>query len=158
MNVQNNAAYDFDRFAPQQKPKSNVVQMPAQPPARQPHRKTALRPILRRAALCVICFALFGALIYNQMTINELNTSIQKQSAALNRSENEYIQLEMAAQSRMTLEEVERYAVDVLGMQKLQNNQIQYVRTNDQDKVEVADTADQSVWDRIRDWISGIFS
>ena len=64
----------------------------------------------------------------------------------------------MAAQSRMTLEEVERYAVDVLGMQKLQNNQIQYVRTNDQDKVEVADTADQSVWDRIRDWISGIFS
>ena len=158
MNTQNNAAYDFDRFAPQQSPKSNVVQMPAQPPAHRPHQKTALRPVLRRVALCAVCFVLFGALIYNQMTINELNTTIQTKSAALDRSENEYIQLEMAAQSRMTLDEVERYAVDVLGMQKLQNNQIQYVRTNDQDKVEIADEPDQSIWARIQSWISRIFS
>lgn len=158
MSIQNNTAYDFDRFSPQQdsKKKNNVVQMPV--PRPQPHKKMALGPILRRAAVCAICFGMFGGLIYNQMTINELNTTIQKQSASLNRSQNEYIQLEMAAQARMTTEEVERYAVDVLGMQKLQNNQIEYIRMNDQDKIEIADSGNQSLWEKIQNWFLGIFS
>ena len=153
-----NTAYDFDRFMPQTKPQTppndNVVRLPVKKQKQKPQRGRMVRVV----AICAVCFMLFGAVIYNEMTINELNTGIQSASTKLDHSQNEYIQLQMAAQSRITLDEVEKYAVNVLGMQKLQNSQIEYIRMNDQDKVEAAPAADPGLWGQIRAWFSRIFS
>lgn len=159
MSRNSSVAYDFDRFSPQkQEQKNNVVQLPVERRQAKKQSSGAAARFLRNAAVCAVCFVMFGSLIYNEMTINELNTNIQKSSAQLERAKSEYIQLEMAAASRMTLEEIERYAIDVLGMQKLQNHQITYIRMSDKDKIEVLAKNDLSVWGEIKAWFDALFT
>ena len=130
MSRNSNVAYDFDRFSlHKQEQQNNVVQLPVERQQPKKQNSGAVLHFLRNVAICAVCFVMFGSLIYNEMTINELNTNIQKSSAQLERVKSEFIQLEMAAASRMTLEEIERYAVDVLGMQKLQNHQVSFQTT-----------------------------
>ena len=159
MSNYSNAAYDFDRFGGENtKEESNVVPLPVDHPDRaQNHGKLTVKTVVKWTALFTIALVMFGSVIYNQLTLNELNTDIQKVSAQLERSKSEYIQLEMAAASRMTMEEVEVYAVDVLGMQKMQNNQLIYIRTNDDDKVIAYDTGSDTIWGQVKNWLEDVF-
>ena len=157
MSRNGNAAYDFDRFSPQeQQNTAKVIPLPVEHREPQPQRQSPLK-FLKYLLICAVCVGMFGSLVYNELTLNELNTNIQKTTLMLERAQSEYVQLEMAAASRLTLEEIERYAVDVLGMQKLQNNQLQYIRMSDRDKIEVLTTQEPSWWDHITEWVSGLF-
>jgi hypothetical protein len=100
-----------------------------------------------------------GSLIYNQLQLNELNTSLQTVNKQLSNAKSEQVQLQMAAESKVSMQKVENYATSVLGMQKLNANQIEYVRLSEGDKVEVVASASaEPVWQKIADWFSGIFS
>ena len=156
-----NAAYEFDRFGGEHEEmkENNVVKLPVTPQAQVlNHGKISAKTVVKWAATFSVAFVLFGSTLYNQMTLNELNNNIRTATTQLERSRSEYIQLEMAAASRLTMEEVERYAVDVLGMQKMQNNQLLYIRTNEDDKIIAHDDSSDTVWGKIRDWFTDLFS
>ena len=115
--------------------------------------------MLRGIAAAAICFVLMSSLIYSQLQLNELNTSLQKVNKQLSNAKSEYIQLQMAAESKISLESVEEYATNVLGMQKLTSDQIEYIRINEGDRVEVSgQSSSASIWQKIADWFTGIFS
>ncbi len=155
-----NAAYEFDRFGGEYEMKeNNVVKMPvASQEQKLNHEKIPPKTVVKWTATFLAAFVLFSSTLYNELTINELNNNIRTANTQLDRSRSEYIQLEMAAASRMTLEEVERYAVDVLGMQKMQTNQLLYIRTNEDDKIIAHDDSSDSVWGKIQSWFSDLFS
>jgi len=162
VNTNGNAAYDFERFAakelrPQEKPQAKIIRLPQKKQSNRP--KLTIGHILRGIAVFAVCFALMGSLIYNQLQLNELNTSLQTVNKQLSNAKSEQVQLQMAAESKVSMQKVENYATSVLGMQKLNANQIEYVRLSEGDKVEVVASASaEPVWQKIADWFSGIFS
>ncbi|MBQ9083929.1 MAG: hypothetical protein IJY28_10635 [Clostridia bacterium] len=154
-----NAAYEFDRFGGvNEGAKNNVVQMPEHSGRARNHGKITAKSVVKWTATFSAAMVLFGSVLFNQLQLNELNNNIRTTTTQLERSRSEYIQLEMAAASRLTLEEVERYAVDVLGMQKMQNNQLLYIRTNEDDKIIAYDDSADGVWGKIQSWFSELFS
>lgn len=159
MSNYSSAAYDFDRFGgeKQEHNENNVVHLPVEH-VYQNNNQVSVRTVTKWLAVFAVSFVLFGSLIFNQLTLNELNTEIRSLNTQLERSRSEYIQLEMAAASRMTLEDVEEYAVNVLGMQKMQNNQLVYIRTNDEDKIVAYDRSGDTFWGKAEAWLSELFS
>ncbi len=154
-----NAAYEFDRFGgADESVKNNVVQMTEHSGRIKNHGKISAKNVVKWAATFSVALVMFGSTLFNQLQLNELNNNIRTATTQLERSRSEYIQLEMAAASRLTLEEVERYAVDVLGMQKMQNNQLLYIRTNEDDKIIAYDDSADTVWGKIQSWFSELFS
>lgn len=162
MYTNGNAAYDFERFAAkenrqQENEKAKIIKLPQKNKDSRP--KMTIGRLVRGVAAVAVCFALAGALIGNQLQLNELNTSLQSVNKQLSNAESEYIQLQMAAEARVSLQDVEEYAEGVLGMQKLSSDQIEYVRLNEGDRVEVSgQSASTSLWQKIADWFTGIFS
>jgi cell division protein FtsL len=155
-----NVAYEFDRFGGEYEAKeNNVVKMPAASRGQNlNHEKISPKTMVKWTAAFLTIFVLSCSTLYNEMVLNELNNNIQTANTKLDRSRSEYIQLEMAAASRMTMEEVERYAVDVLGMQKMQTNQLLYIRTNEDDKIIAHDDSSDSVWGKIGSWFADLFA
>ena len=153
---QGNAAYDFSRFEERKVESAEVINFEEHLEAQKP-RKT-FRHVLRAFAVFAVIAVLAGPLIYNEMQLNELNISINRGERALNEANNEYIQIEMQAEARVSTEEVERYAKEVLGMQKLQPGQVIYIHVNNEDKFEVMEENDTGFLSKIAEWFSGIFS
>lgn len=160
-NFNGSEAYDFERFAvkkqraPEKAP-DNIVKLPVK--KTKPQSSVTLPKIIKALGICLAVFALVGSVIYNQLSLNELNASIRRADKALGESQSEYIQLQMAAAASVTDEEIEEFA-RANSMQKLQNAQIEYIHLNDGDKVEVAGNAGQgNIFQRIADWFSGLWS
>ena len=159
MSLNGNNAYDFERFSPQKRQpakKAEIIKLPEPPKRERP--KLTLRHVVKGLSIFAVCFAMVGSLIYNQIQLNELNIAIQKTNKALGEAQSEHVQLQMATQAKVSLDAVEQYALSI-GMQKLQPQQVEYVKMNEQDKVEVAQSAGgESLWQRFADWVSGICS
>lgn len=153
---QGNAAYDFSRFEERKIEKAEVINFEEHLEAQKP-RKT-FRHILRALAVFAVITLLAGPLIYNEMQLNELNININRSERALNEAVNEYIQIEMQAEARVSAEEVEKYVTEVLGMQKLQPEQVIYIHVNGEDKIEVNEEPDVGILGKITQWFSEIFS
>lgn len=133
----------------------------AQPPEKSPEEKRASSitmkktPPKRGSALTVfflaltvffICFFFISgkmetSRIYRQISSAEENLEII-------RSENVRLQSEL--ESKMTLKNVEEYAVKVLGLKKLNNSQIEYVETHTDDVVEIPEE-DKNIMIRIKE-------
>lgn len=151
-----NAAYDFSRFEAREVQLAEIVDITEHLEEKKP------RYTLRYIARVVLAFAVIGLmvgpLIYNEVQINELNMQISRSERQLSEAVNEYIQIEMIAESRVSTEEVEYYATNVLGMKKVQPEQIIYISVNSGDKVEVTAEPDTNLFEKIAQWFSGIFS
>lgn len=153
-----NLAYDFARFEPSRpEQKNNVVKMPRQKKEPQKKSKLSFGTLCKRGftALVVVAFAM--VLIHGYVTTNELTNSIATQQKKLSEAQSEYTQLQNAKSSKYNLEYVEQYAKNVLGMQKMQRNQVEYVQMNDGDKIEVLVDYGEGLWSTIRDFFAGLF-
>ncbi len=153
------AAYDFARFeaktAQRPAPANNVIELPQ----KAVRHRLKLSQVVKRVLCIGAVLAVAGTLIFNQLRVNELNVGLQKAQKQLGEAQSEYTQLRMAAQSMASLNAVEEYAKNVLGMQKIQPGQVEYIRINNTDKVEVADQGEnKNIFEKIKDFLAGILS
>ena len=81
----------------------------------------------------VVLFALSLALVYRFTAINSLNLEVIKLKSELDEINTLNTQLKFAAESNVNLSDIEKYATEELGMQKLQNYQIEYISLDKQD-------------------------
>lgn len=132
-----NIAYDFDRFTSAAPKKDNNVHKPApRPTIVKPRRKSQqelkaeqrrnLLKIAKFVAVAAVCFGFIGANINSRVQINELNSTIVNLDKELNEKKSENTRLNMALNSKISLENVQDYAENVLGMVKRERYQIIY--------------------------------
>lgn len=135
--MNDNIAYDFDRFTSAAPKKDNNVRKPAPAPKLvKPKHKTqqelkaeqrrSLVRIAKFAAVAAVCFAFIGSNINYRVQINELNSAIVNLDKELNEKKSENTRLNMALNSKISLENVQDYAENVLGMVKRERYQIVY--------------------------------
>lgn len=137
-----NAAYDFARFAPaEEEPDENEESLRAKP---QKKAKSAPNSALKPAAVAkMIIIGIFvmisvGCIMVGNIKMTQLSEQISTTQKKLDLAKSEQISLNSKLESRMSLEKVESYATNKLGLVKVQPYQIQYVNLTDKDNVEVS--------------------
>jgi len=132
-----NIAYDLDRFSSAAPKKEKTVQQPAvRPTLVKPQHKTEqeikaerrfnLGKIAKFAVVAAVCFTFIASNINYRVQINELNGAIVSLDKELNEKRSENTRLNMALNSKISLENVQDYAENVLGMVKRERYQIIY--------------------------------
>lgn len=79
----------------------------------------------------------FFCVIYGRVETNRMYQQIAAHNQKLEVVQSENVRLKSELESKMTLKNVEDYAVNVLGLQKLDNSQIKYVQTQTDDIIEI---------------------
>ena len=164
------SAYDFEAFerpmrssaAPAETPVRNtrqnrnakVVQL-SERELRRSHRRNAnaLRAVI---GLCCVLVVLgtVGAVVFGQVQLTELTAQITSVNTQLSEQKNLAIQLEMQAAALMNTDEIETYARERLGMEKVTEGQTTYINLAQADTGEVLQDNEQpgvlkGIWNSI---------
>ncbi|MFT3952148.1 MAG: hypothetical protein QM689_09460 [Oscillospiraceae bacterium] len=104
----------------------------------------------------LLILTLLGMTLYGRV---ELSRIVAEQSGLTDQLEeldkdNQALSAELEAQSGLT--NVEDYAENTLGLQKLDKAQIEYVEIPKSTVIEVVQTEDKSFWGEVKDWFGDV--
>ena len=131
----NNLAYNLEKFeetAPEKAPKIRV--------RRQRAENTGSAPKLIVTALAAGVLLL--ALIYGKVENTAIHSEITAQTQYVNMLESENVRMQSELEEKTALKSVESYAENVLGMQKLDKSQIEYVSISNGNIVDIPENND----------------
>ncbi len=97
-------------------------------------RKMAIKIL----AIVTAFFLVIGFQIYCQVKLDEINSKIVKAQNKISTLQSENAQLEMKIDSNVSLAKVDDYAKNELGMVKVKDYQVNYVKLHDKDAVLVS--------------------
>lgn len=138
-------AYDFQMFMPkekpQEKPEDNIIKMPERTYKKHSRARSVASRISDSAFAIVATVTLVGALCANivlRIQVNELNNNINEAKTLLNEKQSESVALEMEYENRISYINLEAEATE-LGMRKLDQSQVVYIRVNDKNMAKTGD-------------------
>lgn len=85
----------------------------------------------------VLAAALLGSAIYSLDRRNTVYNKVSDMNNALTLAEAENVRLQSELESKVTVKNVEVYAENVLGMQKIDSSQIEYIKIQTDDVVNI---------------------
>ena len=114
-----------------EKPRMTASQVRAQ-------NARALRRIIKIFAVAGICLFFLGIVIYSTLELDEINRDIASIDKSMNIAKSEKVRLDMELDSIISLDKVEDYAANTLGMSKVQDYQVVYVDLSSSDRILMA--------------------
>lgn len=169
-------AYDFDAFMPKSarasavekeapvhtahpEKKNNVRQMTDKEKRRSFRRNAHRARALAGIPALVLGLGVVCAVIVSQVQLTELTDQVNTASATLMEQKSIAVQLEMQAAARMNTDEVETYARERLGMEKVTEGQTTYINLAQDDAGVVLQENEQpgvlkELWNTIRSMVS----
>jgi len=102
-------------------------------------RREARNRLVRVLAVAVIAVIAITMLVGNRVDYHELTMEIEEASRTLTELEQDYEALRLEFDNKMSDTAVEEYAVNVLGMQKRENSQTEYISLEVGNVFEIAD-------------------
>lgn len=102
-------------------------------------------------AAAVACIAIAFSILYSKVELAEYAVMISEVKTELDTEQRENARLNAELDSMVTLDNVENIAATELGLQKTQNNQINFVTLNTEKMTEVAET-EANIFVSIKDW------
>ncbi len=156
-------AYDLSLFEPKrlEKPRQNdnILELPQE--KLQKNSKNKVRPVRAVAvfATLAIMLGVVTSMVYSQVQLTELTAELNTTTKQLNESQSVYTQLKMKSDSQLSLNSIENFAKDKLGMRKLEQNQMEFVSLSQGDKGQVIQSNQgenwwSSVWHSIEKMLS----
>lgn len=139
------AAPRTSNAAPKMQPKNSrpnlrVIEKPRMT-ASQFRAQTAAsnRRIAKILFVAGICLLFLGIVIYSRLQLDEINRDIASIDKSMEIARSEKVRLDMELNSIVSMDKVEDYAANTLGMSKVQDYQVVYVDLSSSDRVIVAD-------------------
>ena len=140
-----NVAYDLSRFDTRESVRE-AVQDAAEP--RRPERTQEAAPRTRLSFTSLLMYTLIAGmaalLINNYMTLTIMTDKLSGLSRDLVNLQNEAVILQKQYDERYTLSEIEAYAVENLGMVKLENNMMEYIELSNPDTITIIDPYEEN--------------
>lgn len=106
-------------------------------PTPRRRKRAGIRPSVMGCVMVLAVTAVY--ILFCQMQLTELSAAVGEQNDRLNELSAENVSLTTKQMNSMNMDEVEEYAVNNLGMVKMDNSQIEYVELTNPDTVTVAD-------------------
>lgn len=133
---------------PKKAPQLKLIQQPKPTRAQiqSEARKSAMQARKILAVACVVIMFL-AMVIYSRVQLDEINRDIKQVESAMKIAQSDTVRLNNALSSVISINKVEDYALNVLGMVKVQDYQVVYVDLSDEDSVVMANgkTTDSQV-------------
>ncbi len=152
-------AYEMSLFEPKQ---AKIVELkPNKKQLKAQKRRARIQKVLNVAAAAVVSAIVIGVVAFtltSRAQLNEMNSLINQKQEDIQNLQEEYERLSTELASQTSTQAVEDYAVNELGMQKIESHQIQYITVEDGDKVEVNETDEPNVFQKIGGAISDFFA
>lgn len=157
INMYGSAAPKINTPAPKKKP--NEVQRPRVVKKTRKQIKLEQRRSAFKAAkvliICGIFFALISFQIFSQVKVDELDRELQSVNSQIEILDSENTRLNMQLDSIISLDKVDAYAQDTLGMVKVENYQVSYVDLSSGDVATVSGgKVHHSLWDTIKSYFN----
>lgn len=163
------SAYDFALFEPkgsaepERRPqrKSNVIELPEE----RLRKNRASRPRLRRflpSFLAVLVIAgITGTYVNGQLQLSALADEMGTARKTLQEQQNQYAQMKIKSDSSLSMDAVETYATQKLGMQQTAADQVTTVQLTKGDKSEVVQKPKsgsfawlEQAWEKVKAFLS----
>lgn len=145
-------AYDFERFEPKTVSSSSAAPKIKQAPQPKPQIRLVEKPRLSAAQLraqshaagfkaakifivAVIVLAFMAGVIYSRVQLDEINRDINRVEDSIKNAKSDSVRLNMALNSEISIDKVNDFAVNTLGMVKVQDYQVVYIDLSTEDKV-----------------------
>lgn len=125
----NNLAYDLEKFEESPSDKAPKIRV------RRKTENTGSAPKLIVTALAA--GLLLGTLIYGKVENTAIHSEIAAQAQYVDMLASENVRMQSELEEKTALKSVESYAEDVLGMQKLDKSQIEYVSISNGNIVDI---------------------
>lgn len=124
---------------PQKRPQLELVKK-ARPSAAQVRQESqdAARQARKIFAVAVTVLMFMAMVIYSRVQLDEINRDINSVEYSIELAQSDTIKLNNALSSMISINNVEDYAANVLGMVKVQDYQVVYVDLSAEDSVVVA--------------------
>lgn len=150
MAAANNLAYDISVYEPT--PKKQQERKIAVKKASNVKTISVAKSLFTAfAAMFLLCAILYGKVesskLYGQMA------ELENQYKILT-SENARMQTEI--ESKNSYENIEEYAINELGLQKINNSQKEYIEVQNEDVVKVVENKDKNVFISIKNWVCDV--
>ena len=147
-------AYNLARFAPQEhrEPQVRVVRTPKK-------KKNAKRAFKIKCVIYLVALvALMTGTILSQLSLTEIKQQINKSEQAITRLESENAYLNYQMSNAASLNKLEQYAKNELGMVPVGPGQVEYVSLSQENKI-VSETDNknglQDLWNSIAQFFFG---
>ena len=101
------------------------------------HNEARSGSVLTIILVSVLAALLLGSVIYSFDRRNTVYNKVADKNNELTLKEAEYVRLQSELESRMTAKNVEDYAENVLGMQKMDSSQIKYIKIQTDDVINI---------------------
>lgn len=156
-------AYDLSLFEPKRQElpasgqKNNVIKLTQEQLDKS--RRVKIQPLHALATFLsmAVVVGIVSSVVYGQAQLNELTDQINTAQAELSEAQSTYTQLKMKSDSRLSLDTVEEYAKDTLGMRRISQEQVVCISLSSGDKGEVLQE-DGSVLGSLWNWIQNLLS
>lgn len=160
-----NAAYDLSLFEveeqvvlPEAESQKNIVyDIRAERKRRRKPRVNPLTALVSIAVSSLVIVAL-TAIIHGQAQLTELNQQISDAQTELTQLQSYYTQMEMKVENKLGPSVIEEYAKNVLGMEKTQSFQKEFISLSEGDKAVVANDKQKNIFQTLIDAISSVWS
>lgn len=139
-------AYDLSLF--EERPAKVVKLKTNKKLQKEQQRKNAIQSLLNTAAtLCVAAMVVtvLGMMIMSRVRLTELDDQINSLEKHVTQLQSEKVRLTDELASKTSTRSVEEYAYNVLGMQKIESSQIEYIESDNSDKAVVAEDKNTNV-------------
>ena len=128
-------AYDFEMFMPRSAEpvrKDNIVKLPQTKAQRRAKTRAVKRVSASAFAVMTTVFVLAAMCgnIFLRLQINEVNSKINDIKSEINALESQKTSLEVEFERVISYSNIELEAAEI-GMQKMDKNQVKYIRVND---------------------------
>lgn len=145
-------AYDLSRFDNRRNVREAVLEAPEE---RRVSRERETAPRERLSLRVILMYALIAGLaallISNYMTLTIMTDDLSTLTRTLEDLKNEEVILQKQYDQRYILNDIETYAVNNLGMVKLESNMMEYIELSNPDTITMIDPYKESK-------VSGFFS
>lgn len=125
---------------PQKKPQLELVKKPRMT-AQQIRQQSIIetKKTIKVMAVAITIMLFMAVAIYSRIQLDEINREISSVEKKIELAQSDSVKLNNELNAIVSIDNVEEYAVDVLGMEKIQDYQVEYVDLSSNDRVEVAD-------------------
>ena len=136
----------------------NAKKQPEKPAETDSKKSTSTRflmfrfsPEKRGAAIIagVLALLMFSQVISSYMQLNEVYSSISDANSELSNLRSENVRMQTELEGKASIRNIKDYAENHLGLQKLDQSQIQYIEIQKEDTVEI-DGEEQNIFVRLK--------
>lgn len=106
----------------------------------------------------LLVIAVTSALLYTRVQLTECTQKVESANETYTSLEAEGTRMSLELEGKVSLKNAEDYASSELGMTKMDNKSVEYLRLTQENKIEVPNEPQKGLWESIQEFFVNLLS